>query len=45
MKYKEREKAKKVALETDKLEEDYNSAYDVARHDLRLLKGKHQKFK
>ena len=39
MKYKEREKAKKVALETDKLEEDYNSAYDVARHYLHSLKG------
>ncbi|MCG8045578.1 MAG: DUF1759 domain-containing protein, partial [Candidatus Thiodiazotropha taylori] len=39
MKNKEREKAKKVALETDKLEEDYNSAYDVARHYLCSLKG------
>ena len=39
IKYKEREKAKKVALETDKLEEDYNSAYDVARHYLYSRKG------
>ena len=35
----EKEKGLKVALESDKLEEDYNSTYDVARHYLRSLKG------
>ena len=40
-KNKEKEKGLKVALESDKLEEDYNSTYDVARHYLRSLKGEH----
>ena len=38
-KNKEKEKGLKVALESDKLEEDYNSSYDIARHYLRSLKG------
>ena len=38
-KNKEREKGLKVALESDKLEEDYNPSYDIARHYLRSLKG------
>ena len=38
-KNKEKEKGLKVALEPDKLEEDYNSSYDIARHYLRSLKG------
>ena len=37
-KNKEKEKGLKVALESDKLEEDYNSSYDIARHYLRSLK-------
>ena len=38
-KNKEKEKGLKVALESDKLEEDYYSTYDIARHYLRSLKG------
>ena len=38
-KNKEKEKGLKVALESDKLEEDYSSTYVVARHYLRSLKG------
>ena len=40
MENEEKEKGIKVALESDKLEEDYNSAYEIARHYRRLLKGK-----
>ena len=38
-KNKEKEKGLKVALESDKLEEDYNSSYDIASHYHRSLKG------
>ena len=38
-KNKEKEKGLKVALESEKLEEDYYSTYDIARHYLRSLKG------
>ena len=40
MENEEKEKGIKVALKSDKLEEDYNSAYEIARHYCRLLKGK-----
>ena len=40
MENKEKEKGIKVALESDKLEEDHNAAYEIARHNRRLLKGK-----
>ena len=36
---KDTDKARKVAQESDKFEEDYNSAYDAARLYLRSLKG------
>ena len=39
LKNKEKEEGLKVALESDKLEEDYSSTYVVARHYLRSLKG------
>ena len=40
MENEEKLKDIKIALESDKLEEDYNSAYKIARHYRRLLKGK-----
>ena len=36
---KDTDKARKVAQESDQLEEDYNTAYDAARHYLRSLHG------